>query len=121
MSRRRYDYDEVYAVATQVLAVGGRPRAALAAHFGVNDATAADLLTRARRNGYDIPHGTAGRPNGSGGRRARPCMDVADGPCVCSCGQRVRNRTALGAHTWAAHDRWPTDAERVGQHQAVAA
>lgn len=38
---------------------------------------------------------------------------VADGRVRCACGQVCPNRTALGKHTWAKHDRWPTDAERV--------
>lgn len=46
---------------------------------------------------------------------------VERGAVRCSCGQQCANRTALGAHTWSAHDRWPTDAERVIIAEQVAA
>lgn len=36
-----------------------------------------------------------------------------DGPCRCACGHDCPNRTALGRHTWARHERPPTDAERA--------
>ena len=42
----------------------------------------------------------------------RPGTNV-DGACVCSCGQQCPSRKALGAHCWAAHNRWPSDAERI--------
>ena len=42
-----------------------------------------------------------------------PGVSVVDGRVRCSCGVECPNRTALGRHTWARHDRWPTDAERV--------
>lgn len=46
---------------------------------------------------------------------------VERGAVRCSCGQQCKDRTALGAHTWSAHNRWPTDAERVIIAEQVAA
>lgn len=50
--------------------------------------------------------------NPVGGTRPR-VHTPADSACQCECGVVVRNRTALGRHTWKAHDRWPTDRERI--------
>lgn len=60
---------------------------------------AADMNEK-RRNG--TAKRTVGRPSVAG-----------VGPVRCACGQKCPNRTALGAHTWTAHDRPPTDTERT--------
>lgn len=68
-----------------------------------------DECTAANRAYWDAENARR-RPN-RGKAKTGPKV-VADHPVRCSCGEELPSRTALGAHTWEAHDRPPTNIER---------
>lgn len=121
---------EIAAVAIAAIERGDPMIPAVAAHFGCSNGAARAAIRQARQAGQPIPLRSAGRPP-SDAQKARTATAARNavlrasgeygslgprstpGPVRCSCGQVCKSRTALGAHCWALHDRWPSDAERV--------
>ena len=117
MTRRRYtptvaDADELERVLARALA---RPlRHGTRYHY--RKGCRCDECTAANRRHQQEQQARRGAGRANPGR-----PPVERGAVRCSCGQQCKDRTALGAHTWSAHDRWPTDAERVIIAEQVAA
>ena len=130
---------EIAHVALAAHARGESMITALVAYYGCTRAAARAAISRTRLAGHPLPLGyhakriltaeqLAERQAAHEARRerrllreARPPAPVERQPVRCACGLLLANRTTLGKHTWGAHDRAPSDRERIIIGEQVAA